>query len=130
MQMRQSSRRRGFARILGGIAIPVFALALMLLAWSAALAAVDHPWRDNLTRADVVNALGDPVTSVKLGAREILTYPNSVRIELQNGVVTTITGPVPDALKPTAATPSAPALTVPATSSSTAAGRSGTARLR
>jgi hypothetical protein len=64
-------------------------------------------WRDNLTRAQVVAALGWPNSTVQMGTREFLQYGGGVRIELRDGIVTDIEGPVPAALRAGAAAPSA-----------------------
>jgi hypothetical protein len=83
-----------------------FALAVVL--WSTALAqSGTNPWRDNLSRDQVVAALGQPKSTVQMGRREFLNYDNGVRIELQNGVVENISGPIPPALKFGAVTASA-----------------------
>jgi len=89
------------------------AWALAVVLWSAALAqSGTNPWRDNLSRDQVIAALGQPKSTVQMGRREFLNYDNGVRIELQNGVVENISGPIPPALKFGAVTASAAPATV------------------
>jgi hypothetical protein len=104
--------------------------ALTLLAMTLAAAQTGSAWRDNLNREQVVEAMGPPKSTVKMGAREFLVYDGGVRIELQSGLVTNISGPVPKALLagtvappalPPAATPK-PANTTVATAAQTTAG--------
>jgi hypothetical protein len=45
-----------------------------------------------MTREQVRQELGKPAAEARRGPREILTYPNDIRIELENGKVTVIKG--------------------------------------
>jgi hypothetical protein len=102
--------------------VRLFAAGFMLLLTGALVAQTPaHAWPKNLTRAQVLAALGEPDASMKSpDGREWLMYKNDLKIELSNGVVTNITGTVPDALKtlpPVAATvaaATAPAASAPA----------------
>ena len=58
-----------------------------------------HAWRDHLTRKDVVTALGEPNSDAAGGNNEIMSYGGGVVIQLQDGVVTDVSGTVPNALK-------------------------------
>jgi hypothetical protein len=77
-----------------------------------------NPWRDNLTKDQVEQVMGLPKSTVQMGAREFLDYDGGVRIELRNGVVDDIEGPVPAGLRTGAAV-------VPASVAPTAAPASG-----
>jgi hypothetical protein len=63
------------------------AVWLILLAFNPVLA-LDY----GMTPEQVRQELGKPSAEARRGAREILTYPNNVRIELENGKVTVIRG--------------------------------------
>jgi hypothetical protein len=73
-----------------------------------------NPWRDNLTRAEVITALGEPKETLSMGPKEFLDYSGDLRIVLENGVVTEIDGVVPNSLKPVAAPAAPPAAPAPA----------------
>jgi hypothetical protein len=79
-------------------------------------------------RADVIQELGKPSSTARLGAREILTFPKKIRIELEAGRVVDIKGYVPPEIpapakaavpeskasdQPTAELPPPPAPTTP-----------------
>ncbi|HEX2862556.1 MAG TPA: hypothetical protein VHN79_12995, partial [Lacunisphaera sp.] len=61
---------------------------VLLLLGMPALRALDY----GMTREQVVNELGKPATAVRRGTREVISYPNNVRIELENGKVAVIRG--------------------------------------
>ncbi len=91
---------------------------MLVSLFAANLWAAANPWRDNLTRADVVAALGPPKSTVQVGAREMMTYDGGVMIELQGGKVSNISGHIPDALKPGGGTaPATSVATTPAVAS-------------
>ena len=100
-------RRLGWLLLAGGFFSP------------AILRAQTHPWRDHLTRADVIAALGDPSSDLKAGGREMMEYKTGQSIVLQNGEVTSFSGTLPDSLKPIVAAPP-PAAAAPATPAPTA----------
>jgi hypothetical protein len=77
-------------------------LASILFLGHAALAQTNPTWRDNLSRDDVVKALGEPQGDLQNGGGERMIYPNGLLIVLSNNVVTEIDGAVPEALKPVA----------------------------
>jgi len=78
-------------------------------------------WRDHLTRQDVINALGEPLGDIQNGATERMVYKNGLLIVLNNSLVTSIEGQVPDALKTPAAAPAATVASAPAASAATSA---------
>jgi len=98
---------------------------LALGLWVAAWAQSGNPWRDNLTRDDVIGALGEPKSSMEMGSKAVLEYDGGVMITLQNGVVTNIAGTVPAALRAGAASPAAAARAPTASVSAPVAAASG-----
>jgi hypothetical protein len=80
-------------------------LAIGLIFSTASAPAQTNPWRDHLTRADVIKALGDPDSDLRGGAREMMRYKGGLTIELQNGEVSSIAGTIPESLKPAASAP-------------------------
>ena len=103
-----SAKARHWARLM--------LLAMMMTLWGMAPASGQtpaHPWRDNLTRDDIVKALGEPQGDVGSSAAERMIYKGGLLIVLSNNLVTEIDGDVPEALRPAGvAASAAPAPTV------------------
>jgi hypothetical protein len=90
----------------------------LVLFWANPAIAQTNEWKDNLTRAQVISALGQPLTDAQIGNSETITYVGGLRIQLQRGMVTDISGAaVPASLKPAPA----PAPVVVATPAATVA---------
>ena len=91
-------------------------LAIMMTLWGITPALGQtpaHPWRDNLSRDDVIKALGEPQGDVGSSAAERMIYKGGLLIVLSNNLVTEIDGEVPEALRPAGmAAPAAPVATV------------------
>jgi hypothetical protein len=95
--------------------------------WVAAWAQSGNPWRDNLTRDDVITALGEPKSSMEMGSKAVLEYDGGVMITFQNGVVTNIVGTVPAALRAGAVSPVAATAPTASVSAPVTAAASGNA---
>jgi len=96
--------------------LPIIAGGLILLLANTASAQTGaHPWRDNLSRDDVIKALGEPQGDVGNNDAERMIYKGGLLIVLTNNQVTEISGVVPESLKPIAV--AAPATTAAATAS-------------
>jgi hypothetical protein len=104
-------------------------LAAWLFFCPARLNAQTNPWRDHLTRDEVLAALGEPNSDLRGGGQEMMVYKDGLTINFLNGEVSSITGTVPDSLKPGAAAapaaaasaPTAPAKLAPAAATAPAA---------
>jgi hypothetical protein len=91
-------------------------LLLLLFCWAGAPAILAVEIGDS--REAVLKELGYPLSTASRGGREILLYPKGGRVELADGKVADIRGPLPigtAVAKPTPApaTPSQPPATVP-----------------
>jgi hypothetical protein len=95
-------------------------LVVLLICLAGSLSAQTNPWRDHLTRDDVLKALGDPNSDLRGGGREMMVYQDGLTIELLNGKVSKISGTVPDALKPASSTTPVPVAVAPTASAAPA----------
>lgn len=63
-----------------------------LIALSLLVASVSAAVRYDMTKEELLRELGKPTSALTKGGREILIYPNNVRIELDQGKVVSVKG--------------------------------------